>query len=98
VRKINWDGKHRNLCDAARELSLGLDSLAFLNDSDYEREQMRQFIPEVLILNESSDPLRTLYSLWETDAFDSLVVSEEDRIRQHDYSLRQARNVEGTPR
>jgi FkbH-like protein len=95
VRKINWDGKHRNLCDAARELSLGLDSFAFLDDSDYEREQMRQFIPEVLIVNESSDPLHTLYSLWETDAFDSLVVSEEDRIRQHDYSLRQARNAEG---
>ena len=55
VRKINWDHKHRNLRDAARELSLGLDSFAFLDDSDYEREQMHQFIPEVLILNESSD-------------------------------------------
>ena len=59
VRKINWDYKHRNLREAARELSLGLDSFAFLDDSDYEREQMHQFIPEVLILNESSDPLRT---------------------------------------
>jgi len=95
VRKINWECKHRNLRDAARELGLGLDSFAFLDDSDYEREQMRQFIPEALIVNENSDPLHTLYSLWETDAFDSLVVSEEDRIRQHDYSLRQTRSVEG---
>jgi len=95
VRKINWECKHRNLRDAARELGLGLDSFAFLDDSDYEREQMRQFIPEALIVNENSDPLHTLYSLWETDAFDSLVVSEEDRIRQHDYSLRETRSVEG---
>jgi FkbH-like protein len=33
--------------------------------------------------------------LWETDAFDSLVVTEEDRGRHRDYTLREAREVEG---
>src|SRR5205823_1153954 len=80
VRKVNWNHKHENLREAARELGLGLDSFAFLDDSDYEREQMRQVIPEVLILNESPDPLQTLQALWETDAFDSFSVSKEDRI------------------
>jgi len=94
VRKVNWNHKHENLRDAARELGLGLDSFAFLDDSDYEREQMRQFVPEVLILNESSDPLHTLRSLWETDAFDSLTVTEEDRLRHCDYTVRAARDVE----
>jgi FkbH-like protein len=93
VRKINWNPKHENLREAARELSLGLDSFAFLDDSDYEREQMRQFIPEVLVLNDSSDPLHTLRSLWETDAFDSLSVTEEDRHRHHNYAIRAARDV-----
>jgi FkbH-like protein len=95
VRKINWNHKHENLRDSARELGLGLDSFAFVDDSDYEREQMRQFVPEVLILNESSDPLHTLRSLWETDAFDSLAVTEEDRRRHRDYALRAARDVTG---
>src|SRR5207249_6102290 len=72
-----------------------IDSFAFLDDSDYEREQMRQVLPEVLILNDSSDPLQTLQALWETDAFDSLVVTEEDRGRHHDYTLRTARDLEG---
>jgi FkbH-like protein len=94
VRKVNWNHKHENLRDAARELRLGLDSFAFIDDSDYEREQMHQFIPEVLILNESSDPLHTLRSLWETDAFDSLTVTEEDRLRHPDYAVRAARDVE----
>jgi FkbH-like protein len=93
VRKINWNHKHENLREAARELGLGLDSFAFLDDSDYEREQMHQFIPEVLILNDSPDPLRTLRSLWETDAFDSLSVTEEDRGRHRDYTIRAARDV-----
>jgi len=93
VRKIDWNHKHENLREAARELGLGLDSFAFLDDSDYEREQMRQFIPEVLILNDSSDPLHALRSLWETDAFDSLSVTAEDRHRHHDYTIRAARDV-----
>ena len=94
ARKINWNHKHENLREAARELGLGLDSFAFLDDSDYEREQMRQAIPEVLILNETSDPLQTLRALWETDAFDSFFVSSEDRLRHEDYALRGARNAE----
>src|ERR1700730_3456455 len=94
VRKVNWNHKHENLRDAARELGLGLDSFAFVDDSDYEREQMRQFVPEVLILNESSDPLHALRSLWETDAFDSFTVTEEDRLRHRDYTVREARDIE----
>jgi FkbH-like protein len=94
ARKINWNHKHENLREVARELGLGLDSFAFLDDSDYEREQMRQAIPEVLILNESSDALQTLRALWETDAFDAFFVTQEDRRRNEDYALRGARSTE----
>lgn len=93
VRKIDWNHKHENLRDAARQLGLSLDSFVFLDDSDYEREQVRQLMPEVLILNESADPLHILQSLWETDAFDSLAISEEDRRRHQDYAARTARDV-----
>src|SRR5207249_5278412 len=47
-----------------------------------------------LILNETPDPLQTLRALWETDAFDSLIVSNEDRSRHEDYAMRGARNAE----
>lgn len=93
VQKVDWNAKHGNLRAAAQELGLGTESFAFLDDSDYEREQMRQFMPEVLILNENSDALQTLGALWETDAFDSLVVSKEDRHRQHDFNARGARDA-----
>ncbi|MGC2712629.1 MAG: HAD-IIIC family phosphatase, partial [Pseudolabrys sp.] len=93
VRKINWEPKSQNLRAAAAELRLGLDSFAFIDDSDYEREQMRQLNPRVLILNQNSDPLRTLNTLWETDTFDSLFVTKEDRQRQHDYRVRQEREI-----
>jgi FkbH-like protein len=95
IRKIDWNHKHENLRAASRELGLGLDSFVFLDDSDYEREQMRQFIPEVRILNNSGDPLQILRALWETDAFDSLTVTAEDRIRHQDYAVRGSRDVQG---
>jgi FkbH-like protein len=95
IRKIDWNHKHENLRAASRELGLGLDSFVFLDDSDYEREQMRQLLPEVRILNDSGDPLQILRALWETDAFDSLTVTKEDRVRHQDYAVRGARDVQG---
>jgi len=95
VRKINWDHKYKNLREAARELGLGLDSFVFIDDSGYECEQMRQFLPEVLILNESPDALQLLRAIWETDVFDSLALSDEDRRRHQDYTAREAREVKG---
>jgi FkbH-like protein len=94
VRKINWNHKYENLREAARELGLGLDSFVFIDDSHYECEQMRQFLPEVLILNESPDALQLLRAIWETDAFDSLALTDEDRVRHQDYAVREARNVQ----
>lgn len=93
LHKVNWKPKHENLREAAQELGLGLDSFVFMDDSDFEREQMRQLIPEVLILNSSSDPLHTLNCLWTTDAFDSLTFTEEDRRRHDDYRVRADRDV-----
>ncbi len=95
IRKIDWNHKHENLRAASRELGLGLDSFAFIDDSDYEREQMRQLLPEVRILNNSGDAIGILKALWETDAFDSLTVTAEDRGRHRDYVVRGARDVRG---
>ena len=99
--KINFKEKYLNLREAAAELGLGLDSFAFLDDSDFEREQMKAFNPEVLVLNERPDALHMLASLMHTDAFEAHQVSAEDRKRHEDYALRSARsqpqegNVEG---
>ena len=96
IRKVDWNHKHENLRAASNELGLALDTFVFIDDSDYEREQVRQLVPEVLVLNKSGDPLEILRSLWETDAFDCLSVTAEDRLRQKDYAIRKARNINGS--
>jgi len=91
--KINFNHKYINVREAADEIGLGLDSFALLDDSDYEREQMRAFNPEVLIINDRSDALHMLTSLLQSDGFDAHYISAEDRSRHREYELRAARTA-----
>lgn len=50
IKKVNWDDKVANLKAIARELNIGLDSLVFLEDSDFEVNYVREFLPNVTVL------------------------------------------------
>lgn len=91
--KVDFQPKYLNLRAAAAELGLGLDSFAVLDDSDFEREQIKAFIPEVLVLNDQGDALHMLSRLLQTDAFDVHRITEEDRKRHREYELRSARRL-----
>lgn len=46
-KKINWSDKADNIKEIASELNLGLDSFVFLDDSEFEIENMKYRVPEV---------------------------------------------------
>lgn len=48
---INWLPKPTNVATIARELELGTEALAFVDDDPFEREQMRQMMPEVAVFD-----------------------------------------------
>ncbi|MDQ6763754.1 MAG: amino acid adenylation domain-containing protein, partial [Bacteroidota bacterium] len=48
AHRINWDVKSGNLLSIARELNLGIDSFIFIDDSEFEVEQMATNCPKVL--------------------------------------------------
>ncbi|NHI88385.1 MAG: HAD-IIIC family phosphatase [Candidatus Thorarchaeota archaeon] len=50
IKKINWNDKVQNLQEIAQELNIGIDSLAFFDDNPYERDQIKAFLPQVLVL------------------------------------------------
>lgn len=50
IKKVNWNDKAQNLQEIAQELNIGIDSLAFFDDNPYERDQIKTFLPEVLVL------------------------------------------------
>ena len=54
--KANWDPKPESIEQIARELNIGLDALVFVDDNPAERELVRQRLPQVKVVELSSDP------------------------------------------
>ncbi len=50
---LNWNDKWQNLEQVQQQLNIGLDSIAFIDDSPFEREQMKAMLPEVRVYDEN---------------------------------------------
>ena len=93
--RINWDDKAANLREIARELNIGLDALAFLDDNPVERRQLRGALPEVAVVELPNDPMQFARSVRECPLFERLTLSTEDQQRgamyqaQHEREQRQ---------
>jgi methoxymalonate biosynthesis protein len=48
--QVNWQPKSRSIRDVAAHLNIGLDSLAFVDDSPFERAEVATLLPDVLVL------------------------------------------------
>lgn len=70
----------------AAHLGIGLGSLAFLDDSEFEREEVRQNAPEVLVLDGEVSDFRE--QLLFAPAFTVWEVTEEARLRGGSYRSR----------
>ena len=49
AKKINWNNKADNLREIANELNLGLDSIVFIDDNAFERELVKESLPEIIV-------------------------------------------------
>lgn len=79
--RINWERKSENLRSLALELGLGLDSFVFLDDSAMECAEVHHALPGVLAVELPADPEAYPAFLGGHWAFDSAVVTAEDRQR-----------------
>ena len=79
--QINWDNKATNLERIARALNIGLDSLVFVDDSEFECRWVQQQLPQVETLLLQGDASTFKKQLSEKGYFDSLSFTEEDKRR-----------------
>jgi len=89
--RINWTDKAQNLREITQELNLGLDSLAFLDDNPFEREQVRAALPEVTVINLPQNPLDYAAAVRDCPVFERLSLSTEDQQRTALYSEQRQR-------
>ena len=50
IHKINWNDKATNLKEIAKELNIGLDSIIFVDDSPFEINLIKEYLPEVITI------------------------------------------------
>jgi FkbH-like protein len=81
VFKANWNDKATNLRAIADELSLGLESMVLLDDSVFERDLVRQMLPEVAVPELPADPALYARALSAAGYFESVAFLPEDLQR-----------------
>lgn len=84
--KADWNDKAGNIRAIAEELNIGTDSLVFVDDNPAEREIVRQFVPEVLVIDLPEDPAEYADALEEAAPFEWTELTREDLSRADSYT------------
>jgi FkbH-like protein len=84
--RINWKDKASNLREIAQELNIGIDTLAFMDDSLIEREWICVNLSEVTIIDLPDDPMLYAETLRRSAVFERLSLTGEDRERGRYYA------------
>ena len=86
IFKSNWDNKVNNIRQIQSTLNIGFESMVFLDDNPFERNMVRQNLPEVTVPELPEDPgdyLEYLYSLslFETVSYTSNDIERTNQIQ-----------------
>ncbi|HEX3500185.1 MAG TPA: HAD-IIIC family phosphatase [Stellaceae bacterium] len=85
VFQANWSDKATNIKAIADALSLGLDSMVFVDDNPVERGLVRRILPEVAVPELGDDPALFGRTILSAGYFEAVTFSEEDRARADFY-------------
>jgi FkbH-like protein len=81
VFQANWNDKATNIQAIADELSLGLESMVFLDDNPVERGLVRKLLPQVAVPELPDDPAYYARTLAAGGYFEAVVFANEDLKR-----------------
>lgn len=86
IWKVNWNDKVTNIREVSKELNIGLDSLVFVDDSDFEVNLVRQQLPEVLTLQVPKNVyhFKNVFAEMALANF-NLAITAEDRSKARQY-------------
>ncbi len=86
--KINWNEKHKNIKEIAKELTLGIDSFVFWDDNPIERDKIRKFCPGVKVVEPPHDISDWADYVEDIDFLFKFSTTKEDKKKSNQYKLR----------
>lgn len=89
----NWDDKVTNLKKIAKILNIGTDSLVFVDDNPAERTIVKEYLPEVYVVDLPTDPALYALQLDKENPFNWIQFTEEDITRSKSYIENRNREV-----
>lgn len=88
--QANWNDKPSSLRAIARDLSIGLEAIVFVDDNPAEREIVHQVLPEVEVLPLPPDPSGYVRALSDSLLLEMAAVTSDDFRRAGQYQARAA--------
>lgn len=88
----NWENKADNICTIQHILNIGFDSMVFLDDNPFERNMVRENIPEITVPELPEDPSEYVEYLYSLNLFEtaSYSVGDKDRTKQYQVEAKRA--------
>lgn len=83
--RINWQDKITNFRELTEEINIGLDSMVFADDDPANRAMVKEFLPEVDVLEMPDDSTLYFKTLLDYKGFSALELTEEDKKRGEMY-------------
>ncbi len=83
--RANWQDKASNIRMIAKTLNIGLDSLVFVDDSPFERNQVRAELPMVAVPELPDDPAFYSATISAAGYFEAVALTDEDKTRTAQY-------------
>lgn len=77
----NWNNKADNIRAIRDTLEIGLDSMVFLDDNPFERNLVRNFLPDLIVPELPEDPADYVRAISELNLFETTAFSAEDVAR-----------------
>jgi FkbH-like protein len=93
IFQVNWHDKASNLRAIAERLNIGIESLVFLDDNSFEREQVRREVPLVAVPELPAEPSLYPAALAWAGYFEAVSISTEDRRRADFYQANATRSA-----
>lgn len=87
VFRANWENKADNIRQIQSILNIGFDSIVFLDDNPFERNIVKENIPEICVPELPEDPANYLEFLYELNLFETASFSNEDSERTKLYQI-----------
>lgn len=99
IKKINWEDKYKNILEISKELNILTNSFVFVDDSDFEIEAIKHYLPEIITLkvpNDLNEYSKVFFEL--SNLLDMETQTNEDKKRTELYQLDKLRKINFNPK